>query len=155
MPELSSRRTESLTGGGTFRYSRAWRIRRLEYTERRQGSRMDGTRRTTVVYAVVLGVLVAAAGAFVALFLVERSAASEVGGQVTVTERELSGARDRLGTAQSTVDELADGEQVLRDEVDALRACADPTKASIDAVRAGDDQALSDSIDQMILYCGR
>lgn len=108
-----------------------------------------------MVYAVVLGVLVAAAGAFVALFLIERSAASEVGGQVTVTERELSGARDRLGTARSTVDELADDEQVLRDEVDALRACADPTKASIDAVRAGDDQALSDSIDQMILYCGR
>jgi hypothetical protein len=116
---------------------------------------MNGTRRTTVVYAIVLGVLVAAAGSFVVLFLVERSAASEIGGQVTVTERELSGARDRLGTTKSTVDELSDAEQVLRDEVDALRACADPTKASIEAVRAGDDQGLSDAIDQMFLYCGR
>lgn len=116
---------------------------------------MNGARRTTVVFAVVLGVLVAAAGSFVALYLVERSAASEVGGQVTVTERELSGTRDRLGTAESTVDELRDGEQVLLDDIDTLRACADPTKASIDAVRAGNDQALSDAIDLMLLRCGR
>ena len=116
---------------------------------------MDGVRRTTVVYAIVLGVLVAAAGSFVALFLVERSAANEVGGQVTVTERDLSGAQDRLGAAKSTVDGLRDGEQVLLDDIDALKACAEPTKASITAVRAGDDQALSDAIDQMFLHCGR
>ena len=111
--------------------------------------------RTTVMFAVVLGVLVIAAGAFVTLFLVERAAADEVGGQVTVTERELSGVQDRLGTLESTVDELRDEEQVLLDDIDALRACADPTKASIDAVRAGDDQGLSDAIDQMLLHCGR
>jgi uncharacterized protein (DUF3084 family) len=116
---------------------------------------MNGARRTTVVVAIVLGVLVAATGAFVTLFLVERSAAEEIGGQIAVTERELSDARDRLGTSKSTVDELRDEEQVLTDDVDALRACADPTKASIDAVRAGDDQALSDAIDQMLLHCGR
>ena len=111
--------------------------------------------RTTVMFAIVLGVLVVAAGAFATLYLVERSSADEVGGQVTVTERELSGVRDRLGTSRSTVDELRDAEQVLLDDIDALRACADPTKASIEAVRAGDDQRLSDSIDQMLLHCGR
>lgn len=116
---------------------------------------MNGTRKTTVMLAIVLGVLVAAAGAFAALYLVERSAARDVGGQVTVTERELSGARDRLADTRSTVDELDDEEQVLLDDIDALRACADPTKASIEAVQAGDGQALSDGIDQMLLHCGR
>lgn len=116
---------------------------------------MNGARRTTVMIAIVLGVLVAATGAFVTLFLLERSAAGEVGGQVTVTERELGDARDRLGTEKSTVDELADEEQTLTDANEALRACADPTKASIAAVKADNDQALSDAIDQMLLHCGR
>ena len=116
---------------------------------------MNGARRTTVMFAIVLGVLVAAAGAFAALYLVERSAAGDVGGQVTVTERELSDARDRLAVTRSTVDELDDAEQVLVDDIDALRACADPTKASIEAVLADDDQALSAAIDQMLLHCGR
>lgn len=116
---------------------------------------MDGARRTTVMLAIVLGVLLAATGAFVTLFLIERSAADEVGGQVTVTERELAGAQDRLATVKSTVDEMADEQRDLEDAADALRACADPTKASIDAVQAGDDEALDDGIDQMLLHCGR
>jgi len=116
---------------------------------------MDGARRTTAMLAIVLGVLLAATAAFVTLFLLERSAAGEVGGQVTVTERELGGARDDLAAVKSTVDELADEQRDLEDATDALRACADPTKASIDAVRAGDDEALSDAIDQMLLHCGR
>lgn len=116
---------------------------------------MNGARRTTAMFAIVLGVLIAAAGAFVTLFLLERSAAAEFGGQVTVAEQELGDARDRLADNRSTVDELADGEQALTDTNDALRACADPTKASIDAVKAGDDKALSDAIDQMLLHCGR
>lgn len=116
---------------------------------------MNGARRTTVMFAIVLGVLVAATGAFVTLFLAERSAADEVGGQVTVTERELGDAKDRLAADRSTVDELAEEERDLTDANDALHACADPTKASIDAVRAGNDQALSDAIDQMLLHCGR
>lgn len=116
---------------------------------------MNAARRTTAMLAIVLGVLLAATGAFVTLFLLERSAAGEVGGQVTVTERELAGARDRLATVKSTLDELADEQRDLEDANDALRACADPTKAAIDAVRAGDDEALSAGIDQMLLHCGR
>lgn len=116
---------------------------------------MNGVRNTTVMLAVVLGVLVAAAGVFGTLFFLERSATDEVGGQVAVTERELAAARDRLGTEKSTVDELDTDEQDLVAANESLHACADPTKASIEAVRAGDDQGLSDAIDQMFLHCGR
>jgi uncharacterized protein (DUF3084 family) len=116
---------------------------------------MNGTRKTTVMLAIVLGVLVAATGVFVTLYFIERSATEDVGGQVAVTERELSGARDRLGTVQSTVDELADEERDLVDANDALRACADPTKAALRAVEEGDDPALSAAVDQMLLHCGR
>lgn len=116
---------------------------------------MNGARNTTVMLAIVVGVLVAATGVFVTLFLVERSAAGDVGVQVTVTEQELAGAQDRFADYQSTVDELADEERDLVGTNDALHACADPAKASIAAVRAGDDQALSDAIDQMLLHCGR
>ena len=116
---------------------------------------MNGTRKTTVMLAIVLGVLVAATGVFVTLYLVERSATADVGGQVAVTERELAGARDRLGTVQSSVDTLADEERDLVDAGDALRACADPTKAALHAVRAGDDPALSAAVDKMLLHCGR
>ena len=116
---------------------------------------MNGVRKTTVMLAIVFGVLVAAAGAFVALFLVERSAAGDVNSQITVTERELDDARGRLADSRSTVDELDDRQQDLEDANDALRACADPTKASIEAVRAGDDAELDKQIDQMLLHCGR
>ena len=116
---------------------------------------MTGERKTTVMLAIVLGVLVAATGVFVTLFLLERSAAAEIGGQVTVKERELDGARDRLATVKSTVDELGGEEQDLVDAGDALRACADPAKASLEAVQAGNDQALSDAVGDMLLHCGR
>src|SRR5690348_1889343 len=105
---------------------------------------MNGTRKTTVMLAIVLGVLVAAAGVFGTLFVLERSAAQEVHGQVTVTERELAGARDRLGTVKSTVDELADDADDLTDTNDALHACADPTKTALGTT---DDAALEDAID--------
>ncbi|GAB1516047.1 hypothetical protein [Actinophytocola sp. KF-1] len=116
---------------------------------------MNGTRTTTVVLAIVLGVLVAATGLFATLYLVARSATADVDGQVTVTERELAGARDRLGTVRSTVDELAAEERDLVDAGDALRACADPTKDALLAVAEGDDPALSAAVDRMLLHCGR
>jgi hypothetical protein len=116
---------------------------------------MNGARNTTVMLAIVLGVLVASAGVFTTLFLIEHAAARDVGGQVTATEQELAGERDLLAHNRSTMDELASAEQDLVDANAALHACADPTKASIAAVRADDDQALSDAIDQMLLHCGR
>src|SRR5688500_16377869 len=110
---------------------------------------MNGTRKTTVMLAIVLGVLVAATGVFATLFLLERSANADVRNQVTVTERELAGARDRLGTVKSTVDELADEERDLTDANDALRACADPTKTALQTV---EQAALEAAIDQMLLH---
>ncbi len=116
---------------------------------------MNGTRKTTVMLSIVLGVLVAATGVFVTLYLMERSATEDVNRQIAVTERELAGARDRLATVQSTVDQLADEERDLVDANDALHACADPTKAALDAVETGDDGALTAAIDQMLSHCAR
>ena len=113
---------------------------------------MNGTRKTTVMLAIVLGVLIAAAGVFGTLFVLERSAAEDVRGQVTVTERELAGVRDRLGSVKSTVDELADEERDLIDANDALHACADPTRTALTTV---DKAAMEAAIDQMLLHCGR
>jgi len=113
---------------------------------------MNGTRKTTVMLAIVLGVLVAAAGVFGTLFVLERSAAEDVRGQVTVTERELAGVHDRLGSVKSTVDELADEERDLTDTNDALHACADPTRTALTTV---DEAAMEAAIDQMLLHCGR
>lgn len=108
-----------------------------------------------MAFAVVLGVLVAAAGVFVTLFLLERSAAAEIGGEVTVTERELTDARERLANEKSTVDELADEEQDLVDAKEELAACADPTRKALQAAGSGTDQELSDALEQMLLHCGR
>ena len=116
---------------------------------------MNGTRKTTVMLAIVLGVLVAATGVFATLYLVERAATADVGGEIAVTERELAGARDRLGTLRSTVDKLGDEERDLVDANDALRACADPTKDALRAVQEGDDPALSAAVDRMLLHCRR
>lgn len=113
---------------------------------------MNWTRKTTVMLTIVLGVLVAATGVFVTLFMLERTATEDVRGQVTVTEQELAGARDRLGTVKSTVDELAAEEQDLTDANDALHACADPTRTALVTL---DEAAMEDAIDQMLLHCGR
>lgn len=107
------------------------------------------------MFVVVVGVLVAATGLFVALFLVERAAAAEAGEQVTVTEREMADARERLADSKSTVDDLEEERQGLESANDALRVCADPAKTSIEAATTGSDAELSSAISQMLLHCGR
>ena len=112
-----------------------------------------GAQRRTIV--VLIGVLVAATGLFVTLFLVERAAAGEVGAQVTVLEEETADARARLSDRRSTVDDLEEERQGLESANDALRACADPAKSSIEAAKTGTDAELSSAIEQMLLHCGR
>src|SRR5690606_33758341 len=104
---------------------------------------------------IVLGVLIAATGVFVTVYAVERSAAEDVGRQIAVTERELAGVSDRLATIGSSVDELADTYRDLEAVNDVLRACTDPTKAALRAVKRRDDPGLSSAIEQMLLHCGR
>lgn len=116
---------------------------------------MGAKRRNTAVFVVLIGVLVAATGLFVSLYLVERKGAAEVGEQAAAVEREVAASRDEARANRSTKDELVDQHSDLQAENDTLHACADPTKASIEAFLADDDAAFSTAIDQMYLYCGR
>jgi hypothetical protein len=111
-----------------------------------------GQRRSALA---LVGVLVAVTGLLGALFLVERHGAGQVGDQLTVTERELASARDRLATNRSTMDRMGDEEQRLAADQTALETCADPAKAAIEASGGDDDAALSTAVDQMVIHCGR
>jgi hypothetical protein len=118
--------------------------------------RPTGVRRTAVTaLAVVTGVLVAAAGLFVALYLMERADIREVDGKLAAIERELDGENDRLTISKSTVDGLDQARDDLDTEITGLRVCADPAKASIDAARTGDDAGLDAAFAQMFARCGR
>jgi hypothetical protein len=104
---------------------------------------------------VLVGVLVAATGLFVTLFVLERTAAGAAGERVAVAERELADARDRLAANRSTMDELAAERQGLESANDALRVCADPARSSIEAATTGTDEDLSSAIQRMLALCGR
>lgn len=116
---------------------------------------MGAKRRNTAVFVVLIGVLTAATGLFVSRYLVDRKGAAELGEQATAVEREVSAARAEVRDNRSTKDELVEQHADLQAENDTLHACADPTKASIEAFLADDDAALSAAIDQMFLHCGR
>jgi hypothetical protein len=111
-----------------------------------------GLRRATLV---LIGALVAVTGLLGALFLIERNGAGQVGEQLTVTEHELDAARDRLATNKSTMDQLGERARQLAADQDALKTCADPAKAAIEASGGDDGTALSTAIDTMLIHCGR
>jgi hypothetical protein len=116
---------------------------------------MGAKRTNTAVFVVLIGVLAAATGLFVSLYLVERKGAAEVGERATAVEREVSAAQAEARDNRSTKDAAVDAHAGLRAENDTLHACADPTKASIEAFLIDDDAAFSAAVDQMFLHCGR
>jgi septal ring factor EnvC (AmiA/AmiB activator) len=112
-----------------------------------------GVRRSTVTaLGVVVGVLVAVAGLFVALFLVERWEIGRLDAELAGVERELASEREDLESQQSTVDELDRERDELETALADLRKCADPAKAAIDA---GDEAAFDAAFDQVLANCGR
>jgi peptidoglycan hydrolase CwlO-like protein len=111
--------------------------------------------RSTAVLVALVVVLVAATGVFVSLLLVERAGAKEVGEQSAAVQRQVSDARAVVRDNRSSADDLVEQRSELQAENDTLHACADPTKDSIAAVRAGDDAALDAAIDLMFVHCGR
>jgi len=115
-----------------------------------------GVRRGTVTaLAVVVGVLAAAAGLFVALYLMERGDSGRLSTDITGVERELADARDRLDSVQSSVDDLDAERTGLEDELAELRECANPSKDSVVAANTGDDPGLDAAIEKMLTNCGR
>jgi septal ring factor EnvC (AmiA/AmiB activator) len=112
-------------------------------------------RRTTIVLASLVAVLVIAAGLFVALFLIERGAVSEANDQISSTEREIAGQQDKLGDAKSSVDDLEAKGQELQTNNDKLQACADSAKKALRAAQADNDTDLTAAINEMLTNCVR
>lgn len=112
-------------------------------------------RKTTIVLAVLVAVLVIAAGLFLFLFLNERGATNEARDQVSATERQITGERDRLADTKSTVDQLEQEGQTLQSTNDKYQKCAAASKKAIQAVQANDDAALDAAIDEMLVECSR
>jgi len=112
-------------------------------------------RRTVVLLAVAVGLLAAAAGLLGTRYVMQRGDTGAVNQQVATTERELADANTRLAANTSTLDELDQEREELENTGATLHACADPAAASVAAVRAGDDTALSNAVDLMLVNCGR
>lgn len=116
---------------------------------------MGTQRRNTAVFAVLAMVLVASAGLFVALYVVARHAAGEAHDDLTAVERELADTRAHVRDVRSTVDESRDKHDELQRTNDALNACAEPTRAGIEAATNNDQAGLSAAIDEMLAKCVR
>ncbi|OLF12024.1 hypothetical protein BLA60_08315 [Actinophytocola xinjiangensis] len=114
-----------------------------------------GVRRTTVTaLAVVVAALAAAAGLFVALFLVQRSDIGELETEIAGTERALADDRAELTASESTLDEL-DRERAELDAIIAdLRPCADAARSAIDISGTADQDEFDAAFDQMLTHCG-
>lgn len=112
-------------------------------------------RRTTIVLTALVAVLVVAAGLFLTLFLVERGAVREANDQITVTERDISAERDKLGDANSTVDDLEAKGKDLQTKNDKYQSCVDSSVKALKAAQANNDPELDKAIDEMIDFCAR
>jgi hypothetical protein len=108
-----------------------------------------------VTLAVVVGLLVAATGALVVLYVMKQGDAGRVAGEVARTERTVDTRQDRLASIESTVDDLDAERGRLDDENQKLHACADPAKDSIAAARARDRAALDAALDKVVQNCER
>lgn len=109
-------------------------------------------RSTVAAFAVVVGVLTATAGLFVALFIVQRWEIGRLDTEVAGAERELTAERAGLDSQRSTVEELTRERAELNSAVTDLRSCADAAKKSIDAA---DQAAFDTAFDQVLANCGR
>jgi septal ring factor EnvC (AmiA/AmiB activator) len=112
-------------------------------------------RGTVVTLALVVGLLVAATGVLVVLYVVKQGDTGRLAGEVARTERTIDTRQDRLASLESTVDELDDERSRLDGENRKLHACADPAKDSITAAKAGDRAALDKALDEVVQNCER
>jgi peptidoglycan hydrolase CwlO-like protein len=112
-------------------------------------------RRTTIVLASLVAVLVIAAGLFLTLFLIERGAVGEANDQISTTEREISGEQDKLTDAKSSVDDLETKGQELQATNDKYQACVDSSKKALAAARASNDAELQTAFAEMKANCVR
>jgi hypothetical protein len=110
---------------------------------------------TVVTLAVVVGLLVAATGVFVALYVMKRGDVERATGEVTRTERAIDSRQARLDSIKSTVDDLKAERTRLEGDNTRLHACVDPTRAMFAAAQAGDKAALDAAIDDVVRNCGR
>jgi hypothetical protein len=108
---------------------------------------------TVVTLAVVVGLLVAATGVFVALYVMKRGDVERATGEVTRTERAIDDRQVRLNGIESTVDDLEAERTRLEDDNERLHACADPTRAMFAAAQSGDRAALDAAIDDVVQNC--
>lgn len=104
---------------------------------------------------VLVGVLVAAVGVFLTLFLLERGAISETQGQVTSTEQQIAGEKDKLADARSALDDAEQRGKDLQTTNDQMQGCADASKKTIQAASTGTDADLEAAIDEMLIACVR
>jgi cell division protein FtsL len=107
------------------------------------------------VLAVLVGVLVAAAGLFVVLFLLEKGAVADTRNETAVTEQQISDQRDKLADAKAEVDDLEQQGQELQSTHDKLQTCYDSAKKALQTGQTGTEQELSDAVDQMLTDCER
>lgn len=116
----------------------------------------SGARKTaTIVLSVLVAVLVAAAGLFIFLFLAERGAVADANTEVSTVEQQITDKKGELSDAKSAADDFEQQATDLQGAHDKLQACADASKASIQAARTGTDEDLSAAIDKMLVDCVR
>jgi hypothetical protein len=110
---------------------------------------------TVVTLAVVVGLLVAATGVFVALYVMKRGDVERATGEIARTERTIDNRQERLGSIESTVDQLEAARTGLEDDNQRLHACADPARDMFAAAQAGDKAALDEAVDGVVRNCAR
>jgi hypothetical protein len=108
---------------------------------------------TVVTLAVVLGLLVAATGLFVVLYLNEKDGAVRASGDVARTESAIDGRGHRLASIKSAVDTLDAEKSRLDSDNRELHACADPSSDLVEAARARDEAGVKKASSEVLRNC--
>jgi cell division protein FtsB len=107
------------------------------------------------VQAILVAVLVIAAGLFLTLFLIERGAAGKAQNEVTSIEEQIAGEREKLAEAKSTVEELQEEGEQLQGTNEYLKTCDASSRKTLALAGTNNDAEFSAAFDQMVIDCAR
>ncbi|MEV6241442.1 hypothetical protein [Lentzea sp. NPDC051838] len=106
-----------------------------------------------VVLAIVAVLLLGAAGAFGALYFVEKGRSTDLSKQVESKNTEIAGLTKKAEDADKLATTATDQRRTLENEKNAMKTCRDSARKVTEAGMAQDEQKIASALLDMMTKC--
>ncbi|GGU78360.1 hypothetical protein [Lentzea flava] len=106
-----------------------------------------------VVLAIVAVLLLGAAGAFGALYFVEKGHSTDLSKQVEGKDREIADLTKKAKSAEDTATTATDERRKAENEMNSMKACRDAARAVTSAGISADEEKITQAILGMMTKC--